>query len=185
MLAARSRNLKFIVLLAATFLLLPLAACNSKSKATPENFITGLNAHFADQPECLFLNPPIFPYETTDPVMTKQLNALVAAQLLTVAVERDIHASRYTTTDAGARVAPRFCYGNRIVTTIDTFTPPTPANGFPETQVTYHYTMQDVPVWAKSTEVLAAFPAMAQATSGNAADKATLAGTITGWQVPD
>jgi hypothetical protein len=45
--------------------------------------------------------------------------------------------------------------------------------------------MQDVPVWAKSTEVLAAFPAMAQATSGNAADKATLAGTITGWQVPD
>ena len=185
MLAARSRNLKFIVLLAATFLLLPLAACNSKSKATPENFITGLNAHFAAQPECLFLNPPIFPYETTDPVMTKQLNALVAAQLLTVAVERDIHASRYTTTDAGARVAPRFCYGNRNITTIDSFTPPTPTNGFPETQVTYHYTMQDVPVWAKSTEVLAAFPAMAQATSGNAADKATLAGTITGWQVPD
>jgi hypothetical protein len=161
------------------------AACNSKSKATPENFVTGLNAHFADQPECLFPNPPIFPYETTDPVMTKQLNALVAAQLLTVAVERDIHASRYTTTDAGARVAPRFCYGNRNITTIDSFTPPTPTNGFPETQVTYHYTMQDVPVWAKSTEVLAAFPAMAQATSGNAADKATLAGTITGWQVPD
>ena len=117
--------------------------------------------------------------------MTKQLNALVAAHLLTVAVERDIHASRYTTTDAGARVAPRFCYGNRNITTIDSFTPPTPTNGFPETQVTYHYTMQDVPVWAKSTEVLAAFPAMAQATSGNAADKATLAGTITGWQVPD
>ena len=185
MFAARNRNLKFIALLAATFLLLPLAACDSKSKATPENFITGLNAHFADRPECLFPNPPIFPYETTDPVMTKQLNALVTAQLLTVAVERDIHASRYTTTDAGARVAPRFCYGHREVTAIDSFTPPTPANGFPETKVTYRYTVQNVPVWAKSTEVLAAFPAMAQAISGTSTDKATLAGTIAGWQVPD
>src|ERR1017187_4426959 len=185
MFAARNRNLKFIALLAATFLLLPLVACDSKSKATPENFIAGLNAHFADHPECLFPNPPIFPYETTDPVMTKQLNALVASQLLTVAVERDIHASRYTTTDAGARVAPRFCYGHREVTAIDSFTPPTPANGFPETKVTYRYTVQNVPVWAKSTEVLAACPAMAQAISGTSTDKAALAGTIAGWQVPD
>ena len=45
--------------------------------------------------------------------------------------------------------------------------------------------MQDVPTWAKSTEVLAAFPDMAQKTSGTASDKATLAGTIAGWQVPD
>jgi hypothetical protein len=185
MLPVRNHHSRFIAGLAGALLLLPLSACNSKSKATPENFITGLNAHFADHPDCLFPNPPIFPYETTDPAMTKQMNALVTSQLLKVSVERDIHASRYTTTDAGARVAPRFCYGHRIVTTIDSSTPPTPTNGFPETKVTYHYTMQDVPVWAKSTEVLAAFPAMALTTSGTASDKATLAGTITGWQVPD
>jgi hypothetical protein len=176
---------KSIALVAAALLLLPLSACNSKSKATPENFITGLNAHFAEHPECLFPNPPTFPYETTDPAMTKQMNSLVDAQLLKVSVERDIHASRYTTTDAGARVAPRFCYGHRNITAIDSFTPPTPTNGFPETQVTYHYVMQDVPVWAKSTEVLAAFPDMAKQISGPSSDKATLAGTVAGWSIPD
>jgi hypothetical protein len=117
--------------------------------------------------------------------MTKQLNALAAEQLLKVEEERDLHVSRYTTTDAGARVAPRFCYGHRIVSTIDSFTPPAPANGFPETQVAYHYTMQDVPVWAKSDAMRAAFPAMALATSGTASDKATLASTMAGWSVPD
>jgi hypothetical protein len=117
--------------------------------------------------------------------MTKQLNALVDEQLLTVGEERDLHVSRYTTTDAGARVAPRFCYGHRVVSSIDSSTPPAPANGFPETQVTYHYTMQDVPVWAKSDAMRAAFPAMALNTSGTASDKATLAGTVAGWQVPD
>jgi len=183
MLSARNRS--SLALLAAALLLPPLTACNSKSSATPENFITGLNAHFADHPDCLFDNPPHFPYETSDPAMTKQLNALAAEQLLKVEEERDLHVSRYTTTDAGARVAPRFCYGHRIVSTIDSFTPPAPANGFPETQVAYHYTMQDVPVWAKSDAMRAAFPAMALATSGTASDKATLASTMAGWSVPD
>jgi hypothetical protein len=182
MLSARSN---FITAIAATLLALPLTACNSNSKATPANFIAGLNAHFVDHPDCLFPDAPTFPLETTDPARTKQLNALVDAQLLDVAVERDIHASRYTPTVMGARVAPRFCYGHRNITTIDSFTPPAPANGFPETQVIYHYTVQDVPVWAKSEAMRAAFPDMALKTSGNASDKATLAGTIAGWQVPD
>jgi hypothetical protein len=182
MLFARNR---FVATLAAAILALPFAACNSKSSATPANFITGLNAHFLDHPDCLFPDAPTFPLETTDPAKTKQLDALVDAKLLDVAVERDIHASRYTPTDAGARVAPRFCYGHRVVSTIDSFTPPAPANGFPETQVDYHYTMENVPVWAKSAAMRAAFPAMALNTSGTASDKATLAGTMAGWQVPD
>ena len=56
--------------------------------------------------------------------------------------------------------------------------------GFPETRVTYHYKMQNVPVWAKSPDVLSAFPEMASKTSGNASDKITLAQTLAGWQVP-
>jgi len=113
------------------------------------------------------------------------MNALTAPQLLSVEEERDIHVSRYTTTEAGARVAPRFCYGHRVVSTIDSFTPPVPANGFTETQVAYHYTMENVPVWVKSAGMRAAFPAMALATSGSAADKAILASTMAGWEVPD
>jgi hypothetical protein len=185
MLYARNHQPIFAAMLAGALLLFPLAACNSKSSPTPENFIVGINAHFADHPECLFPDPPIFPFETSEPEKTRQMDALVAAQLLTVAVEHDIHASRYTPTEAGARVAPRFCYGHRLVSTIDSFTPPAPAHGFPETQVVYHYTMENVPVWAKSAAMRAAFPAMALATSGTASDKTTLAATMAGWQVPD
>ena len=162
-----------------------LAGCHSKTAATPENFVVGLNAHFLDHPECLFPEAPRFPYETTDPASTKQMNALVDAQLLTVEVERDIHASRYTPTVAGARAAPRFCYGHRLVSSIDSFTPPAEANGFPETHVAYRYTMDEVPVWADSAAMRAAFPAMAHNLSGTASDQATLAGTLAGWQVPD
>jgi hypothetical protein len=165
--------------------LLATAGCNSKTAATPENFITGLNAYFLDHPECLFPEAPHFPYETTDPIKTKQMNTLVTNQLLIVDQERDLHASRYTPTPAGDRVAPRFCYGHRLVSGIDSSTPPAQANGFPETQVVYHYTLEEVPVWAKSANILAAFPEAAQALSGTATGNATLAGTMAGWQVPD
>ncbi len=174
-----------LTVLTAAALVLSAAACHSKSSATPDNFIAGLNAHFLQYPDCLFPDAPRFPYETGDPAKLQQMNALVAQQLLTVASEQDIRVSRYTPTAAGARVAPRFCYGHRVVTSIDSFTPPAPANGFPETRVVYHYRMEDVPVWANSDAMHAAFPAMAHATSGTATDKTTLAGTMTGWQVPD
>ncbi len=171
--------------IAAALLALPFAGCSSTSSATTEHFLAGLSAHFVDHPSCLFPDAPSFPIETTDPARTKQLNALVEAKMLDVAVEHDIHASRYTTTEMGVRYAPRFCYGHRTATTIDSFTPPAPHNGFPETQVVYHYKIQDVPVWARSEAMRQAFPAMAVETSGTASDKATLAGTIAGWQVPD
>jgi hypothetical protein len=159
--------------------------CHSKSSATPENFIKGLNAHFAEHPDCLLPDAPRFPYETTDPVKTKQMDALVKAQLLKVSVERDIHASRYVPTTMGERLAPKFCYGHRVVDSIESSTPPAPRNGFPETDVVYKYHIEDVPIWAQSQAVKDAFPKMAQQTSGGSTDKATLAGTITGWQVPD
>ena len=177
------RNLITALLLAAT---LTTTGCNSKTAANPQNLITGLNAHFLDHPECLFPESPRFPYETTDPIKTKQMNTLVKSLLLDVSFEYAVHTSRYTPTTTGARYAPRFCYGHRTITGIDSFTPPAKgASGFPETQVTYHYKMEDIPVWAKSPDVQAAFPEMAAKTSGEATDKATLAQTLAGWQVPD
>jgi len=162
-----------------------LAGCQSKTKATPENFIVGLNANYQTHSECLFPQAPRFPYGTSDKAEIKQFDSLVKAQLLTVAQEPAIHVSRYTVTPAGARYAPRFCYGHRSVTAVDSFTPPAQANGFPETHVTYRYTIQDVPVWAKTPEVLAAFPEMAKAISSESTAQATLAGTLAGWQVPE
>jgi hypothetical protein len=170
------------VMVAAVLL---VGGCHSKSSATPENFIKGLNAHFAAHPDCLLPDAPRFPYETTDPEKTKQMDALVKAQLLKVSVERDIHASRYVPTTMGERLAPKFCYGHRVVTAIDNFSAPAPRNGFPETDVVYKYHIEDVPIWAQSQAVKDAFPKMAKQTEGDSTDKATLAGTITGWQVPD
>jgi len=168
----------------ACSLLLPVIGCHSKSAPTSENFIEGLNKHFIDHPDCLLSNIH-FPYETTDPKETAQMDTLVKSQLLDKSVESAIHVSRYTVTTVGTRYAPRFCYGHRVANTIDNNTPLKVVNGFKETQVTYHFTMADVPVWAKSANVLKAFPAMAQLTSGHATGVATLAQTPVGWQVPD
>jgi hypothetical protein len=159
--------------------------CQSKTKATPQNFITGLNANFQTHSECLFPDAPRFPLGTSDKNEIKQFDSLVKATLLTVAQEPAIKVSRYTVTAIGARYAPRFCYGHRNVTAVDSFTPPAQANGFPETRVTYRYTLLDVPVWAKTPEVQAAFPAMAKAVSGESTAQATMAGTLAGWQVPE
>lgn len=160
-----------------------LGGCHSKSSATPDNFIKGLNAHFLEHPDCLFPEAPTFPLETNDAAKKKQMDALVSSQLLQVT--RDVQVSRYVTTPMGERVAPRFCYGHRVATAIDSFTPPAPRNGFPETDVVYRYHMEDLPMWARSEEMRQAFPKMAQQAGGDSTDKATLAGTMAGWQVPD
>lgn len=166
-------------------ILLTSAGCNPKAKPTPANFTQTLNAYFLEHPDCLF-NDVKFPYATGDPVKTRQMNTLVKSLLLESSFEYSVHTTRYTTTPTGARYAPRFCYGHRTITSIDNFAPPTKApNGLNETQVTYHYKMQDVPVWAKSPDVLAAFPVMAAKTTTDSTDKATLAQTIAGWQVPE
>jgi hypothetical protein len=164
---------------------LAIVGCHSKTSATPENYLAALNAKFLDHPQCLMPDAPHFPYETTDPEMTRKMDALVTAQLLEVKKGTLIHVSRYTTTVLGGIAAPRFCYGHREATSIDNSTPAAVANGFPETQVTYHYIMKDVPVWAKTPAVEAAFPEMAKAIAGPLTDKATVAKTMAGWSVPD
>lgn len=181
----RGRPGRAVIFLGFAALLTGLPGCHSKSASTPENFITGLNKYYVDHPECLFTPAPRFPYETGDPGEMKRMNALVDMKLLDVQSETTIRVSRYTPTTIGSRYAPRFCYGHRIVSAIDHFTPPAPANGFTETTVAYRYTLQDVPVWAKSQEVGAAFPAVARALAGESTGTATLAGTIAGWQVPE
>jgi hypothetical protein len=167
-----------------SFIFAPMGCSSSKSRATTENFTAGLNKHFLDHSDCLLENTR-FPFETTERGKTKQMDSLVKALLLEKSEEMSIHASRYTVTTNGTRYAPRFCYGHREVVSIDSFTPPAAANGFNETTVTYHYVMKEVPVWAKTPEVQAAFPEMAEATGGQATGKATLAQTPVGWQVPD
>jgi hypothetical protein len=161
------------------------AGCNSgKSAPTPANFTLAINSHYLDHTDCLFSDTR-FPFETSDPQKTKQMDSLVKASLLEKSVETSIHVSRYTVSTNGTRFAPHFCYGHREVTSIGSFTPLAVVDGFKETTVTYSYTMKEVPVWALGHDVQAAFPDLAQAISGQVTTKATLAQTPVGWQIPD
>lgn len=166
-----------------------LAGCNSKTKATPANYTATMNAYFVEHPDCLLGGGTRFPYEVgekgAEGATEQQMDALAAVKLVEGKREPAIHISRYTLTAEGTRLAPRFCFGHRVVTSIDNSTPPAPANGFTETEVRYHYKIDDVPVWAKSAEIAAAFPKFAEETSGGAAGKITLALTGVGWSVPD
>jgi hypothetical protein len=169
---------------------LVLAGCNGYKAATPQNFTRALNAYYGNNDNCLFPSAIRFPYEAsttsgdTDP-RKKGLDALVDAGLLKSLEDRDIHVKRYQLTTYGSHIPPRFCYGHRVVTSIDGSTPPAVVNGQQTTQVDYHYKMMDVPGWADSDEIRKAFPAFAKATSGNAQDRATLVLTMNGWRVPE
>jgi len=176
---------KTAVASAIVIALLFIAGCtSSRSAPTPANFTKAIDAYFLDHHDCLLSNIR-FPFETTDKEQTRQLDSLVKSLLLNKTQEASIHVSRYTVAPAGVRYAPRFCYGNREVTGIDNSTPLTVVNGFKQTTVTYRYVIKEVPVWAKTPEVLAAFPQMAQATRGPSTAKITLAQTTGGWEVPD
>jgi hypothetical protein len=165
-------------------LLLAAGCTPSKSAPTSANFTQAINAYYAQHHDCLLSNVR-FPFETTDKTQTRQMDALVKSLLLAKTEEASIHSSRYTVTPAGTRYAPRFCYGNREVTAIDSSTPLTVVNGFKQTIVTFNYVLKDVPVWARTPEILAAFPAMAQAINGPSTGKITLDQTTERWQVPD
>jgi hypothetical protein len=167
-----------------------LVGCNGFKTPNAKNFTKALNYYYSNNDDCLFPSAIRFPYEaSTAPGDTdrnkKGLDALTAAGLLKSLEDRDIHVKRYEMTTYGSHVPPRFCYGHRLLTSIDSFTPPTTVNGQQTTQVTYHYKMMDVPGWANSDQIKKTFPVFAKETSGDAQDTSTLVLTINGWRVPE
>jgi hypothetical protein len=167
-----------------------LAGCQDFKKPSAKNFTSALNFYFSKTDECLFPSAIRFPYEASTASgevdsHKKALDALANAGLLRSLEDRDIHVKRYELTTYGQRIPPRFCYGHRVVTSIDSSTPPTPVNGQPTSVVSYHYKMMDVPGWADSDEIRKVFPEFAKATSGDAEAKQTLVLTQYGWRYPE
>ncbi|MBS1801412.1 MAG: hypothetical protein JSS95_16490 [Acidobacteria bacterium] len=168
-----------------TATLLAATGCNSKAKPSEANFTRTINSYYTEHAECLLSNVR-FPYATSDPAETKRMNTLVKSLLLESNYETAVKTTRYTVARAGERYAPRFCYGHRTVSAIDSSTPPAKGmTGFPETHIKYSYKIEDVPVWAKSADVQAAFPAMGAAVTNGGSGEITLAQTLAGWQVPE
>ena len=182
-------NGKIIRESAGFVLFILLIGCSSANKPTNENFIKALNAYYLDHDDCLFPRGERFPYEVALGANSKQdekqMDALTDAGLLTRVKDLTIHVERYSLNAPGKRFAPRFCYGHREVKGIVRFTPPAPRHGFTETTVTYQYMMRDVPVWAKSDALMAAFPELGKSLSASPSGQATLATVGAGWHVPE
>lgn len=183
-------NGKLLTAIIMTSFVLWTAGCtSSKTKPTDANFIAGLNAYYANHDDCLFSSALRFPYEVSPSPTAKEdkkrMDSLTTAGLMKRTEDRTINVNVYSLTAAGTRAGGRFCYGHRQVTAIDSFTPPEKQDNLLKTQVSYHYTLMDVPVWAKTDEVKAAFPAMAKAITDGGTSQASLANAGAGWQVPN
>lgn len=182
----RSTHQIFTMTIGGALALLPAAGCHSPSDPSPANFTKGIAKYLVDHPDCLYKTALRFPYETSDKDEIRQLDTLVANKLLEKGTEPAIHITRYSVSDYGQKSALRFCYGFRHVTGITNSTPPAKGtSGFNESKVTYTYSLQDIPVWAKSSGVLAAYPDEAKAVAADSQATITMAQTGVGWQVPD
>ncbi|MGC2214783.1 MAG: hypothetical protein WA419_16895 [Silvibacterium sp.] len=164
------------------------AGCSSDLKPTNAKLEKGLNAYFENHNECLFPAGLKFPYEVSPGVDAKgektHMDAMEKAGLLKQQDDLAMHVERYTLTPMGQRVAPRFCYGHKVVTSVDGFTAPVKQGGFMETTASFHATMMDVPIWVKTDQMAAAFPKMAADVTGAQPGQMMLATAGAGWQVP-
>jgi hypothetical protein len=181
--------MKLRVWMVSGFFMIAAGGCsNSANQPTDKNFLQALNTYYQDRNECLFPQGREFPYEVAPGTQAKQgkqqMDSLMDAGMFTRLEDRDLHVDSYSLTTIGKRYAPRFCYGHRVIAGIVSFTPPGPRDGFTETTVTYHYTMEDVPVWARTDKIEAAFPQLGKSLSDGATDTQTLATAGAGWQVP-
>jgi hypothetical protein len=165
-----------------------MAGCGPDKTPSNAKLQKGLNAYYSAHDDCLYERAVKFPYTVSAKDKSeegaKKMDALLAAGLLTKSVEGALQENRYSLTPYGNKVGGRFCYGHRVVASVDSFTPPVLEKGYRTTTATYHFTMQDVPTWAKTDQVIKAFPEMGKEISGTpqeATDKLSL--TYNGWEV--
>jgi hypothetical protein len=166
------------------------AGCHSRTLDQSE-FRYALDDYYRAQPHCLWSSPVNFPTEPDkgNPEQARQLKALTDAGLLerrsgelggAMVTEYSLSALGKTQWSADAKEPGwgNFCFARAEVTSIDSINPPTPASV--AYTIAYHYGA-DVPAWAKTSAVQAAFPNIAAEASGAAT--ATLARAGTEWQV--
>lgn len=172
-----------VLLLACAGLL--AAACSVKP--TNSKLEQGLNLYFAGHEECLFPQGMRFPYEVTPgpnaKTEEKKFDAMKSVGLLNELKDLSLHVERYSLTPLGERMAPRFCYGHKEVTSVDGFTPPVKDGNVLETTVTYHAATRDVPIWVKTDAMKTAFPEMAQDIAGPRQGQIVMGTAGVGWRV--
>jgi hypothetical protein len=166
---------------------LGMVSCSSDLTPTNAKLEQGLNEYLNGHNECLFPTGRTFPYEVAPGPDSKadkqQMDAMRDAGLLKEEDDFETHVARYMLTAAGQRFGPRFCYGHKVVASVDGFTPPAKKDGVLQTTVSYHATMMDVPVWVRTDAMEAAFPKMAADISGSQPGQIVMATAGVGWSV--
>ncbi len=188
----------FSVLLCASLF---CAGCSNKKAASKDNFKKAIGNYYNAHGECVWSSPVKLPVEA-DPKagdQTAGYDALTDAGLLTrtstqkkVFIFGSKQVNDYDLSSQGRSVwTPdqkqpgygNFCFGHRVVTTVDDFSTSSDNNGAQVANVDYHYTVGGLAGWAQSTEMKTAFPTIQADLSGTKVDKATLINTDDGWQV--
>ncbi len=182
-------------------LLLLTGGCTSRKDPSKANFENAIDSYYSAHPECLWSAPVRFPMEA-DPSkdgQTTALDALTDAGLLTRTAEQKkvfIFGSKQVngydlsgkgrqawTADQQQPGYGNFCFGHRVVTSVDNYTTSGDTQGATVASVDYHFKVTGAPGWADSAEIKTAFPTMAADLAGQQVDKATLVLSNDGWQV--
>jgi hypothetical protein len=175
------------------------SGCNRHVDNTA-HFADAINTYYGAHPVCLWKTPVKLPVQadTSDTSKTAPYDALVDQGLLVrtsdekrVMIVASKQVNNYDLSDKGrsAWVADveqpgfgNFCYGRRKVSRIDSSTPTSDERGA-TTQVSYHYTVADMPAWATAEETQNAYPELKTDLSGTHAGQAILIETDEGWKV--
>jgi hypothetical protein len=186
------------VLLCGAALFLP--GCN-KQDNSKANFQSAINDYYKAHPVCIWQDAKKMPVQaaTSDDAKTQGYDALTDAGLLTrttaekkVLIIASKQVNNYDLSDQGrSSWTPEatqpgygnFCYGHRAVDSIDSFTTGTNASGLKTAQVSYHYSLTDVPSWAKSQEVQTAFSSVGSTLAHSQPGQDTLVMNGDNWQV--
>ncbi|HTZ59863.1 MAG TPA: hypothetical protein VMB49_17260 [Acidobacteriaceae bacterium] len=187
-----------VALLGAAVLLFP--GCN-KQADTKAEFTSAINDYYKAHPVCIWQDTKKMPVQaaTADDSKTAGYDALTDAGLLTrTTAEKKVfiiaskQVNNYDLSDQGRSAwTPdstqpgygNFCYGHRNVDSIDSFTTGVNGSGVKNAEVNYHYSLTDVPGWAKSQEVQTAFPSLAATLAHSQQGQDALVLNGNNWQV--
>lgn len=193
----RSNPSRALLLCGVTLL---FAGCN-KQDNSKANYQTAINNYYKAHPACIWQDTKKFPVQaaTSDDAKTQGYDALTDAGLLTrttaekkVFIVASKQVNNYDLSQQGRSAwTPdttqpgygNFCYGYRSVDSIDNVTNGVNGSGLKTAQVNYHYTLADVPDWAKNQEVQSAFSSLGAALAHSQPGQDSLVMNGDHWQV--
>jgi hypothetical protein len=193
----RYNQFRVILVCGATLL---FAGCN-KQDDSKANYQTAINDYYKAHPACIWQETKKMPVQaaTSDDAKTEGYDALTDAGLLArttgekkVFIIASKQVNNYDlsaqgrsawTPDTTQPGYGNFCYGHRAVDSIDSFNTGVNGSGLKTADVNYHYSLADVPAWAKSQEVQTAFSSVGSTLAHSQPGQDSLVMNGNAWQV--